>query len=395
MATENRPDAPGAARPERRRRLAFGLVMAILVVLVGWAMREMAAVVIPVILAVFVTLAVLPLDRAVAARMPRGLRWLGRAAVMLLLLLLLSAFIGGLAYCVMRIATDLSNVSGSLTDLLPEAGSNDGVGGGLFSTIWSDMGQMIRERGDSITARVIGVVTGLAQAIANAMGIVVAGMFLVLFLVLLALSETELWETKLDSISTGTDGNWRRVTDTIGGALRRFIVTRAMVGVISAAIYSLWLMPFGLDLILVWAILTFLMNFIPNLGAVISGVFPTLYAFFTLDPATALVIGAGLAVIEQVIGNWIDPRLQGNRVALSPLVILVAVVFWGWLWGVAGAFLGTPMTLAIMILCNHVAVLRPVAVILSNQGRGRDLDEALGWPRGAPEAGGEVRQVGA
>jgi AI-2 transport protein TqsA len=384
MAAEERTASSGQAREDRRRHLAFGLLGAILVVLVGWALREMAAVVIPVILAIFVTLAVLPLDRAIAARLPDKLGWLGRLAVMLLLLFLLSGFIGGLAYCVMRIASDLSNVSGSLSDMLPEAGSSEGMGGGLFSTIWSDMGQMIRERGDSIMDRTIGVVTGLAQAIANAMGVVIAGLFFVLFLVLLALTETPLWQSKLDSLTGGPAGSWRRVTETMGAALRRYIMTRAAVGLISASIYSLWLFPFGLDLILVWAILTFLMNFIPNLGAVISGVFPTLYAFFTLDPGTALLIGAGLVVIEQVIGNWIDPRMQGNQVALSPLVILIAVVFWGWLWGVAGAFLGTPMTLAIMILCNHVAVLRPIAVLLSNQGGAKDLDEVLGW-RGDPE----------
>jgi AI-2 transport protein TqsA len=101
-----------------------------------------------------------------------------------------------------------------------------------------------------------------------------------------------------------------------------------------------------------------------------------------------------LIVIEQVIGNWIDPRMQGNQVALSPLVILIAVVFWGWLWGVAGAFLGTPMTLAIMILCNHVAVLRPIAVLLSNQGGAKDLDEVLGWRGDAEEDSAGPLRVG-
>lgn len=376
----------GAPSEERagRGRLAVGVLAAILVLLLGGVLRAMTTVAIPVILAIFVTLAVLPLDRAVAGRFPRGFRWLGRAAVILLLLLLLGAFIGGLAYCVMRIATDMQNVSGSFADLLPEPGDS-GQNGGLLSGVWSDIGQMIRDRGDSITGRLIGVVTDLAQTIANAMGVVLAGMLFVLFLVLLALTEMPLWERKLDNLSGGAAGSWRDVTETMGRALRRFFMTRAAVGVISAAIYSAWLMVFGLDLVVVWAILTFLMNFIPNLGAVISGVLPTLYAFFTLDVGTALLIGAGLIAIEQVIGSWIDPRLQGHQIALSPTVILTAVLFWSWLWGVAGAFLGTPMTLTIMILCNHVAASRPIALMLSNQKDARDLDEALGWPRGAGE----------
>jgi AI-2 transport protein TqsA len=363
---ERQPIAGGG----RRARIALGLLAVVAILLAGWALRGMAAVVIPLILAIFVTLATLPLDRLIAGRMPKGLGWLGRAAVMLVLLLILGAFIGGLAYCVGRIATELPNLPQGLGGLLPGEDAT-----GLAGTVRD----MLEGRGEMFLSRVIGTATSLAQAVASAMGVVFVGLFLVLFLVLLALSEAETWEAKFDALPPRGAGGWRRAAGTLGAALRRFIVTRAAVGVISATAYSLWLLPFGLELILVWAILTFLMNFIPNIGAVISGVFPTVYAFLTLDLGTALVIGAGLTLIEQVIGNWVDPRMQGNQVALSPLVILVAVVFWSWVWGVAGAFLGTPMTLAIMILCNAVAGLRPVALILSNQPSPEDLDRALGW----------------
>ncbi|MDG4650495.1 AI-2E family transporter [Roseibacterium sp. SDUM158017] len=379
--------------PQTRRRslrLGYGLMGVILVILAAWALRGMATVVIPVIFAVFVTLAALPLDRAIAGRMPGALTWIGRAVVMLLLLLVLSAFIGGLAYCVTRIAAELPGLPQDLNEVLPGlmdgagSGADGGSGGGSDSAggIVAAIRGILQERGEMIFSRVLETGASLARTIASAMGVVFVGMFLVLFLVLLALSEADTWEAKLDGMPSGDGAGWRRATSTLGRALRRFILTRAFVGVISAAAYSAWIMPFGLDLILVWAILTFLMNFIPNVGAVVSGVLPTLYAFFTLDFGTALMIGAGLTVIEQVIGNWVDPRLQGNQVALSPVVILIAVVFWSWLWGVAGAFLGTPMTLAIMILCNNVAALRPVALILSNQPRSADLDEKLGWADG-------------
>jgi AI-2 transport protein TqsA len=363
-----------SALQTRGVRLGFGLAGVVVVILAGWALGGMATVAIPVILAIFVTLAVLPLDRAIAGRMPRRLAWLGRAAVMLLLLLILGAFIAGLAYCVARIATELPDMPRSLGALMPE---DDGATGQGMAGAIRDL---LEDRGEELTSRIIGTATSLAQTVASAMGVVFVGMFLVLFLTLLALVEARTWEAKFDGMPSAEDSaGWRRAAATLGGALRRFIATRALVGVISAAAYSAWIVPFGLDLILVWAILTFLMNFIPNIGAVISGVLPTIYAFFTLDPGTALAIGAGLTLIEQVIGNWIDPRLQGDRVALSPFVILVAVVFWSWLWGVAGAFLGTPMTLAIMVLSNNVPALRPVALILSNQPSSADLDRKLGW----------------
>lgn len=367
---ENGPQ-PDTART-RARTLAVSLVVAILVLLAGWALKAMASVVIPVVLAVFTTLVVLPLDRALADRLPGTLSWLGRAAVMALLLLVLVVFMGGLAYSVTQIAAALPDMSVGIDGVLPEAD-----GEGPWAMLRSGISGIVEGQATLLTSRLVDTMTSLAQSMASATGVVFAGMFLVLFLILLALSEAATWEAKLDSLSAGTHGSWRDVTATLGATLRRFIVTRAAVGVISALAYTLWLWPFGLDLLVVWAVLTFLMVFIPNLGAVVSGIFPTLYAVFTMDFATAMVIGAGLIVIEQVIGNWVDPRMQGSQVALSPLVILVAVVFWGWLWGVAGAFLGTPMTLAIMVLCNAIVPLRPVALLLSNQGRAEDLDAVL------------------
>lgn len=368
------PQTDGQRQPTRHhpRTLAFGLVAAILALLVFNALRATAPVVIPVVLAAFVTLAIVPLDRAVTGRLPGKLAWLGRTGVMLVLVAMLTLFLGGLAYAVTQIATNLPDVSQQIRDILPEADAE-----GPLADTMEAIRELVRSQAASLTERFVGTVTSLAQTIAEAMGAALAGMALVLFLILLALSEAPTWEGKLDALATRSGGTWRGVTRSLGSALRRFFLTRTLVGVISAVAYTLWLFPFDLDLLLVWAILVFLMNFIPNIGAVIAGVFPTIYAFLTIDPATALLIGVGLIVIEQVIGNWVDPRMQGNRIALSPFVILIAVLFWGWLWGVAGAFLGTPMTLAIMIVCNAVAPLRPVALLLSNCKSHEALDEAL------------------
>lgn len=358
--------------PRGRPRLTVGLIAAIAMILIFAALRAMAPVVVPVVLAVFVTLAVLPLDQRLAARLPGRLTWLGRAAVMAMLVAGLTLFLGGLAFAVTEIATNLPDVSQALGDMLPPPRAE----GALADTV-ATLREALRGQAASLTERFVGFATDLAQTIAGATGGALAAMVLVLFLILLALSEARSWAGKLEVLSGPRAVHWQRVGATLGQALRRFIVTRALVGAISTVTYTLWLLPFDLDLLAVWAILVFLMNFIPNIGALVSGVFPTLYAFLTKDFGTALLIGVGLIVIEQVIGYWVDPRLQGNRTALSPVMILIAVVFWGWLWGVAGAFLGTPMTLAIMIVCNAVGPLRPVALVLSNQAHHDDLDRAL------------------
>jgi AI-2 transport protein TqsA len=78
----------------------------------------------------------------------------------------------------------------------------------------------------------------------------------------------------------------------------------------------------------------------------------------------AVVVVAGLTAIDQVIGNYLDPRLMGRTLNVSSLVVLLSVIFWGWIWGVAGALLAVPLTVTIILICAQVPALQPIAVLL-------------------------------
>ena len=73
---------------------------------------------------------------------------------------------------------------------------------------------------------------------------------------------------------------------------------------------------------------------------------------------------AGLVLIDQVIGNYLDPRLQGRTLNMSSLVVLISVILWGWIWGVVGTLLAVPMTVTIMSACERIPALRPIAILL-------------------------------
>jgi len=366
-----------SANQSRLSNLLLGSVLLVVTLL---ALRILAGVFITVALGIFITLACLPLAKRIANALPTGFKWLGLTTAMALLIAIVTTFTGGLIFCVQRIAAKIPELSLDLERMVP----NNSGGGGVIGNLQ----ELVRTRGDAIGNTVLKQIEGLAATVASGTGLMITGTVIVLFFVLLALGETDRWRDKMDQVTGGED--WQRVTDTLGRTLREFILVRTFIGFVTAAVYGGWLMFFGVDLILVWATLAFLLTFVPNLGSLLSGVLPTIYAFLTLDFGTAFLVGAGLFAIEQVLGNWLDPKLQGRRVSLSPLVILVSILFWGALWGVAGAFLGTPMTLTIMILCNATLPLRPVALLLSNQSRPEGLDAALGWE---DEWGGVDRDV--
>src|SRR5690606_3089301 len=91
-------------------------------------------------------------------------------------------------------------------------------------------------------------------------------------------------------------------------------------------LYAGWLAIFGTPLLLVWGILALLLNFIPTIGSLIAGILPVLFVFAQQDLQTAILVAAGLLVIEQVMGNYIDPKVTGRQLSLSPLVVLVSLL---------------------------------------------------------------------
>src|SRR4029079_4080864 len=115
-----------------------------------------------------------------------------------------------------------------------------------------------------------------------------------------------------------------------------------------------------------WGLLNFLLNFVPVFGNIVGIILPTLYALIQFQDWTmSLVTFLGSAILQVVISNFIYPWMQGERLSLSPAAIVVALAFWSWIWGIAGALLAVPLTAALVIICEHFRSTTWVALLLS------------------------------
>ena len=125
-----------------------------------------------------------------------------------------------------------------------------------------------------------------------------------------------------------------------------------------------------LDFAVFWAILMFLCNFIPTIGSIISSIFPIVFAIlqFNGDLLSVSIIGIGIAVIQLIIGNIIDPKIMGSRLNLSPLVLILSLVIWGGMWGIAGMFLCVPITIIITIILLQIPSTKKFALLLTRDG---------------------------
>lgn len=135
--------------------------------------------------------------------------------------------------------------------------------------------------------------------------------------------------------------------------------------------FSSWIIMrlVGLDFADFWALLIFFLNYIPNIGAIVATLFPSLLAIIQFQAwLPCLIISCGIVSIQFIIGNFIEPRVLGHSLNLSPLVILIALAFWGSVWGILGMFLSVPITVIMMIIFAHFDNTKPISVLLSQNG---------------------------
>ncbi|MEY8840724.1 AI-2E family transporter [Cribrihabitans sp. XS_ASV171] len=352
---------------------ALWLLVVVTIILTGWALRAMGVVLVPVVLSFFLALLVYPLDRMTAERLPSRLTWIGHVLALAVVLLALLVFVSCLWLAAGELIDRFQDVD--YTEFLPamEMFEPDAP----ETAQWSRIEEVYRNAIQSLASSAAERIPSVAEQFVNAAGATFAGVILVIFLTLMMLVETRRWQGKLAvAASQRANRDLRHAMVVFAHRLRRYLLTRTVIGLVTGALYAAWLWFFGLDLLIVWALLAFLLNYVPTIGSMIAGALAAIYAFTQKDFGTAFLIGSGLFAIEQVMGNYVDPRVQGRQVSVSPLVILVALVLWSWIWGPAGAILAVPIVAAVVILFSHFETLRPVALMLSNEGSMEDLDKA-------------------
>lgn len=149
--------------------------------------------------------------------------------------------------------------------------------------------------------------------------------------------------------------------------IQQYIKAKVLISLLAGFVVFVLCFVFGIDFPLIWGVLAGLLNFIPNVGSVFSSVLPIILALLQFSsPGLIVVFSVCLIVSLSLIGNLLEPRLMARTLSLSPLVVFVSLMFWGWLWGVIGVILAVPLMAAISIVCQNIPSLRPVAVFLQS-----------------------------
>ncbi|MFV0591388.1 MAG: AI-2E family transporter [Draconibacterium sp.] len=152
-------------------------------------------------------------------------------------------------------------------------------------------------------------------------------------------------------------------------SIGNYIALKTLTSIMTGVLSYVALLFIGIDAPLFWAFLIFILNFIPTIGSLIATAFPTLFAvlqFGELGPGfwVLAIVGA----IQMIIGNLVEPRLMGNSLNISPLVVFLTLAIWGMIWGISGMLLSVPITVILIIIMSEVPGTKPFAILLSQNG---------------------------
>jgi predicted PurR-regulated permease PerM len=155
----------------------------------------------------------------------------------------------------------------------------------------------------------------------------------------------------------------------IDKSISNYIALKTLVSLLTGFLSYFVLLIIGVDAPLFWAFLIFVLNYIPSIGSLIATIFPTIFALLQFGDFTpAILVLAIVGAIQLIVGNLIEPRLMGNSLNISPLVVFLTLALWGVMWGITGMLLSVPITVILIIIMSEFSDTRPFAILLSRKG---------------------------
>ncbi len=208
-----------------------------------------------------------------------------------------------------------------------------------------------------------GAAMSLIAALLNGLGSVFTNIFLILMTVIFMLLEASSFPAKLRIILGGSESSLGRF-DTFVDNVKQYMAIKTVISFATGIFVAAWLFIIGVDYPLLWGLVAFALNYVPNIGSIIAAVPAVLLAVIQLGPIQAVLVAAGYIVINLLMGSVVEPRFMGRGLGLSTLVVFLSLLFWGWVLGPVGMLLSVPLTMTAKIALDSRDDTRWLAVLL-------------------------------
>lgn len=287
--------------------------------------------------------------------------WLKNLIPSLIILVILGITSKVISNNIKTLAESYQKYEANIDSLIQEASEVSGIN--IFEVLESNSGEM--DFGTILSS----VFDSLTEILGNAFMILIYALFIFL--------EESSFRRKLMG-AFGKGKQFEKVSailSNIEQSVTKYLGMKTLISLITGALSYITLAIIGIDSPVFWAFLIFLLNFIPTIGSLIGTFFPAIFCLlqfgdFTPGILVLVIVGA----IQVVVGNILEPRLMGNSMNISALVTIFALAFWGAIWGVTGMILSVPITVITIIIFSQFSQTRPIAILLSEKGRIKDIE---------------------
>lgn len=204
----------------------------------------------------------------------------------------------------------------------------------------------------------------LIRDLLSQLGALLANGLLIYFTTLFILMEASMLPAKIREAinSKETFDNLTQIADTV----KRYLALKTAISLATGLLVMIMLMVLKIDYAVLWGLIAFLLNFVPNIGSMIAGIPAVALALIQHGPLTAGLTLAGYVVINIIIGSLLEPRIMGQQLGLSTLVVFLSLVFWGWILGPMGMLLSVPLTMTVKIALQMSKETRWIAIMLGS-----------------------------
>jgi len=194
-----------------------------------------------------------------------------------------------------------------------------------------------------------------------------SAVLVVLFMVFLLL-EASFFREKLMLAFENRIGRIDRMGNDIISQVSRYLAAKFIISLVNGVVLALCLSFAKLEFAVVWGVIQFIMNFIPSLGSIVVGVIVSFFALLQFWPEPGpVILVISIILVTNMITYVLDPKIIGDNVRISPLVVLAAVAIWGYIWGFAGMILAVPMMVIIKIVCENIPIMEPISVLMGSK----------------------------
>ena len=203
----------------------------------------------------------------------------------------------------------------------------------------------------------------LTSSLLNGLGNALTNIFLLLMMVIFMLLEASSFPVKLNAIMGGSENNLDRFSHFIG-TVKQYMVIKTLISLITGFLVFIILKIIGVDYPLLWGVLAFAFNFVPNIGSIIAAIPAVLLTIIQLGFIKAVLVALIYLAINVIMGNFIEPRFMGRGLGLSTLVVFLSLIFWGWVLGPVGMLLSVPLTITAKIALDSSEETRWISLLL-------------------------------